>query len=132
MSLDYGEHVTIVPDRYDSEIQQAIIRYSSLVVGARYHSIVFAINNSVPFVSLSYENKMSGMLELLGLSDMCYILKEKGLERNDEVAAMIDRILSNRKGCIERVQIASKKAKTIANHCFEEFLGALHRTQGLG
>lgn len=63
-----GSRITVVPDTYSSDIQQAIISRSEFVVGGRYHSIVFAINNHVPFISLSYEHKMEGLLEILGLS----------------------------------------------------------------
>ncbi len=56
-----------IPETYGSDIQQTIIRNASLMIGARYHSIVFAINNYVPFVALDYEHKITGMLEELGL-----------------------------------------------------------------
>ena len=55
----------VLPDGYSSDIQQTVISKAKFVVGARYHSIVFAINNSIPFVALSYEHKMVGLLSLL-------------------------------------------------------------------
>lgn len=61
--------VAVIDDVYSSDIQQTIISKSSFIVGARYHSVVFAINNSVPFIALSYEHKMEGLLETLGLKD---------------------------------------------------------------
>jgi glycosyltransferase involved in cell wall biosynthesis len=62
-----NDNVIVLNDTYSSDIQQKIIEKADCVVGARYHSIVFAINNSVPFISLSYEHKMTGLLELLNL-----------------------------------------------------------------
>lgn len=61
------EQVMVVDDIYSSDIQQSIISKSIFVIGARYHSIVFAINNSVPFIALSYEHKMEGLLETLAM-----------------------------------------------------------------
>jgi len=58
-----------VDDSYNSEVQQAIIAKAKFVIGARYHSIVFALNNNVPFISLAYEHKMNGLLEMLNLQD---------------------------------------------------------------
>lgn len=66
-SSPHREHIVVLPDTYGSDTQQAIIARSSLVVGARYHSIVFAINNRIPFVALSYEHKVAGLLSLLNL-----------------------------------------------------------------
>ncbi len=63
----FSDRIIVLDDNKSSDMQQKIISHSSLVVGARYHSIVFAINNNVPFVSLSYEHKMVGLLEQLGM-----------------------------------------------------------------
>lgn len=64
-----SDEVKVIDDIYSSDIQQAIISKSSFIVGARYHSVVFAINNSIPFIALSYEHKIEGLLETLGMKD---------------------------------------------------------------
>ena len=61
--------IIVIPDCYGSDIQQQIIRNAKYVIGARYHSIVFAINQNVPFIALSYEHKISGLLAALGKED---------------------------------------------------------------
>ena len=64
-------NVQVIPTRYNSDIQQKIIQGADFLIGARYHSTVFAVNNEVPFYSLSYEHKMVNMLETIGLKDCC-------------------------------------------------------------
>lgn len=64
-----NENIIVIDENQNSDIQQKIISKAQLVIGERYHSIVFAINNKVPFISLTYEHKMSGLLEHLGLSE---------------------------------------------------------------
>lgn len=59
--------IIIVDENQNSDIQQQIIKNSVFVIGARYHSIIFAINNKKPFIALSYEHKMTGLLENLNL-----------------------------------------------------------------
>lgn len=122
LASSYQDNVTVVTDDFHSDDQQAIIRFAKMVVGARYHSIVFAINNSVPFVSLSYEHKMSGMLDVLHLSDMCYGLKEKGIDDAEEVKSMIETILSSQNEFILRINNASHAAHKLAENCFSEFM----------
>lgn len=61
--------LVVMPDCYSSDIQQRIIRNATFVVGARYHSIVFSINQAVPFVALSYEHKIAGLLQTLEKDD---------------------------------------------------------------
>ena len=59
----------VLPDTLSSEYHQAIIAASQCVVGARYHSIVFALANEVPFVTLNYEDRIQGVLDALGKQD---------------------------------------------------------------
>lgn len=61
--------ITVISSSYDSNIQQRIIEKSDFVVGVRYHTIIFSINQSKPFYCISYENKMKNMLEILSLCD---------------------------------------------------------------
>ena len=64
-----SENIIVISDQYSSDIQQTIISSAKFVVGARYHSVVFAINNNVPFVALSYEHKIAGLLNTLDKTD---------------------------------------------------------------
>ena len=114
------KRIVVINDTYDSDIQQSIIRNSKFVVGARYHSIVFAINNCVPFVSLSYEHKMSGMLSSLNCSELMI-----------DITHAIDNLQSIEKNCLifeqklkhilNNVNDTTKKAKGIAEKCFNVF-----------
>lgn len=42
----------------DFKEYEAIIAMSKIVISMRYHGVIFAAKNNVPFLSLSYENKM--------------------------------------------------------------------------
>ena len=64
-----GKPVLVIDEDQSSDVQQKIIAGARMVIGERYHSVVFAINNRTPFVSLSYEHKMTGLLEKLGLTE---------------------------------------------------------------
>lgn len=46
------------------------IKSSKIVIGMRYHSIVLAIKNLVPFISLAYENKMKEVCDYSGKSEL--------------------------------------------------------------
>lgn len=107
-------------DEYGSDIQQTIIKGADLVVGARYHSIVFAINNKVPFLALNYEHKIAGLLEELGLSqykyDICNVLEQ--IESVEEAMSKI-RLLLKFDSCDK---ILFEKAHIIARNCFDLFV----------
>lgn len=113
------ERNLVLPDTLSSDVQQAIVANAQLVVGARYHSIVFAINNAVPFISLSYEHKMTGLLEVLGLGEASVDIQTLGLSGNDgqKALAQFEAVLANP----VPVGKARTKARDIATACFESF-----------
>lgn len=63
----HPERIFVLDEQYGTDIQQTIIKSARFLIGARYHSIIFAINQHIPFVSLSYEHKMTGILNSLSL-----------------------------------------------------------------
>lgn len=114
------ERVIVVPDQYSSDIQQTIISQSKFVIGARYHSIVFAINNSVPFIALNYEHKIEGLLKRLcyydTMIDICEVFNDKSVA--SQVLNRIDSILCQ--SLVFNTTITSK-AKQLANSVFVLF-----------
>ena len=129
--------VSVLPDTLISEYHQAVIAGAKCVVGARYHSIVFAINNDVPFVTLNYEDRIMGMLESLGKQDRVVditlaLAPPRGSRRlpesrighknaesltfESEVA--IARILDKMQH-LERDPEAHRRAKEVTSECFD-------------
>lgn len=112
------DRIIVLPDNLSSDIQQTIIRNSKFVVGARYHSIVFAINNCVPFVSLSYEHKMFGLLAILSLERRQVDITSIGTSSFDKevninrIAEIIDSDINLDDEC--------DKAHSIAKSCFDQ------------
>ena len=96
---------------------------ASCLVGARYHSVVFAINNNVPFVALSYEHKISGLLETLGktecMLDITFALDSE--KKTNEFLVLFKEKLNNIKSD-SKVQAL---AKAISNKCFSYFVNQL-------
>jgi colanic acid/amylovoran biosynthesis protein len=119
----HGGHVVALPDTYGSDIQQAIIARSKLVVGARYHSIVFAINNKVPFVALSYEHKIDGLLSLLNLEDRGIDIGGLGTDDFGYQAS-----LTRFRGTLDRpcdLTDATARACALARTCFQSLAGRI-------
>ncbi|OJV36704.1 MAG: hypothetical protein BGO33_04210 [Bacteroidia bacterium 43-41] len=115
-----SKNIIILEDSYSSDIQQCIIRNSKFVIGARYHSIVFAINNNVPFIALSYEHKISGLLESIGKYDR--IVDITKIWQNEE---SINYALYQIEICLDSLvkdEYAQIKAKEIANNCMNNFI----------
>jgi colanic acid/amylovoran biosynthesis protein len=114
------ERVIVVSEQYSSDIQQTIISDAKLMIGARYHSVVFAINNEVPFVALSYEHKISGLLNILQLEDYIFDLEQLGINQPD-----INFTVKTIEKIIDVAQISHEtklKAREIARECMQNFV----------
>jgi colanic acid/amylovoran biosynthesis protein len=116
----HPERIVILPDTLNSDIQQAVVAKARFVVGARYHSIVFAINNAVPFCALSYEHKMQGLLKSLGAEDCMLDIQHLGkeLDSTPTLLPKFDLLLETGNSNPSRLQAAASR---IAMNCFDSF-----------
>lgn len=112
--------IIILEDKYSSDLQQTVISNAEFLIGARYHSIVFAINNNVPFIALSYEHKISGLLKSLGKENCMVDITELSMnrEQNLQLLERVKDLLPK----IHKDSVVREKAKNIAYDCFEKFL----------
>ncbi len=118
-------NLIVVDDQRSSDIQQTIIRNADAMFGARYHSVVFAINNNVPFVAFNYEHKISGLLEELNLKDEMIDIKNlfSSSDFNQHVIETFDALIPN----IHRSPEAQEKAKAIAKAAFDKFAEKINK-----
>ena len=118
--------VIVVADCYSSDVQQTIIHGAKYVIGARYHSIVFALNQGVPCIALSYEHKISGLLETLGKTEWCVeFSKTLDSEANQEKCIReISRLIPTLSPDLQ----AQQKAKQIAANSMDRFVDFLQQS----
>lgn len=76
MLKEHAFMVDAFEEKYDAYFQQYVIGKLYAVVGMRYHSNIFSAKMATPFVSIAYEQKMSGFMRSVGLSEYCMDLKD--------------------------------------------------------
>ena len=75
--MDYGTFmIDAFSEERDTYFQQYVIGKLYAVVGMRYHSNIFSAKMGTPFVSVSYEQKMKGFMQSIGLSNYCIDLND--------------------------------------------------------
>lgn len=126
-TIKSDKRIIVTSDNYSSDIQQSIISQAKYVIGARYHSIVFAINQSVPCIALCYEHKMSGLLETLGRIDWIVDINNCFDSDNNKqiVLEKIDRIIP----ILSKEYELTVKAKQKAKDCMDCFVSKLKRNK---
>jgi len=120
--------IIVINDCYSSDIQQTIISNACCMIGARYHSIVFAINNSIPFVALSYEHKISGLLEKLNKQEQMVEISASTLKDDNRRSIIIEEF-GLKLSCVASDNGIKDKAKQIAEKCFHSLASQLLKKQ---
>ncbi|MEW6228434.1 MAG: polysaccharide pyruvyl transferase CsaB [Bacillota bacterium] len=60
------ERSYVLKGDYSPQEIMSIIRDVDIVIGMRYHSLVFAVASATPFVAVSYDPKIEGLLKVVG------------------------------------------------------------------
>lgn len=68
--------IFFLPSNVDAYAQQLIISKLFCVISVRYHGIVFSVKGGVPFISISYEDKIKGFIEKIGFTDLMINVEE--------------------------------------------------------
>lgn len=70
----------VMSDEYDCYFQQFVISKMYALIGMRYHSNIFSAKMGRPFVSVAYEQKMSGFMEKINLTQYCIKIDDLSFE----------------------------------------------------
>lgn len=119
----YSDQIIVLDDIYSSDIQQTIISRSKFLIGARYHSTIFAINQNIPFIALSYEHKITGLL--MTLHSESNMIDISNLNTDND----INNILIKLQQQLETLQLnnnITNNAKRIALNCFKHFINIIN------
>ena len=122
----YKSNCIIVDDTADTDDYQAIIRSANFSISARLHQVIFSINNHTPAICLSYEHKMSAMMEMLGLDDYSIDLKSVVLE-HEKILPLLDEYINNSANHKDRFVHAKNEAYKIAQDSFNNFVTSIEK-----
>ncbi len=120
----YKNNCIIVDDRLDTDEYQAIIREADFAISARLHQVIFAINNHTPTICLSYEHKMAGMMEMLGLSDFSRDLNS-AINSHEALLPLLEEFLQGTSQYKTRFINAKAQAAKQAKESFENFVDCI-------
>lgn len=109
--VDKKNAVKVLSKRWNSEIQQAIISQMDLVIGNRYHSVIFALKGKIPTVCLAYEHKSVGIMHMVGLDKFVININDLTYEN---LIVTIDQAWNQRekirKGLNSQMEIVRKRS----------------------
>lgn len=110
------EEITIlnIKNVYD---YNKFIKNASLVVSMRYHGVVMSIRNSVPFISLGYENKMNEVCKYSNVEMLNYKLKNL---KNQDFNIDFQSVWEKRVEIINTLNESNKHLKKLASIAIDQ------------
>lgn len=111
-----SDRTLIMSDVEDAHFQQFVISKLYAVIGMRYHSNVFAAKMGTPFLSVIYEEKMEGFLDLAELNEYSIPLQEISSEALEE---KFDLVVSNHAEIKNKLEVKGEVWKHQAKKTIE-------------
>lgn len=103
----------ILKEKYSVEEIMGVIREFEMIIAMRLHSLIYAANQEVPMVGLSYDPKVDGILKSLGMERISNV---ENFTLKD-LAENIDYVMENRESLRKRLkeQDMELKDKALSN-----------------
>lgn len=110
---------------YSAEEIHSAIGCLDLLVGSRFHSLVFALSGGVPLIALGWAHKYEGLLRLFGLGDYscdCRQFAEK------PILEMVNRAWESRESTAQGIRSALPRIQTQVDAVFDKVAETLRGT----
>ncbi|OQX78465.1 MAG: hypothetical protein B6D61_05440 [Bacteroidetes bacterium 4484_249] len=101
-SFEKNKNLTYLYDNsLDCREIEKIYSYYNLVIGTRFHSVIFAINVNTPAIAISYGGyKAIGIMKDMGLSEYIVPIEETN---SDKILFLIEKAFKNNKAVINKI-----------------------------
>jgi colanic acid/amylovoran biosynthesis protein len=91
----------LVDDVVDHRDLKALYGECSMLLGTRFHSVIFSLTSRVPCIAIGYEHKTHGIMRDLGLHDWVLPIEDVTYER---LRTLIDQLDQSRAQYLEQLQ----------------------------
>ncbi len=107
-----SDSIRVLSNKLNSQIQQAVISQMDLMIGNRYHSVIFALKSCVPTVCIAYEHKSAGVMQEVGMAEFLIGIKDLSCDRlmqiTDDAWSHREEIRARLKPGVEKLQNLSR------------------------
>jgi colanic acid/amylovoran biosynthesis protein len=119
------DRVRVLDESFTPFVVKALYESLDLLVGTRFHSVIFALTACVPAIAIEYEHKTGGIMAELGLSEwVCDINTVTGAQLIERFDALLVAADDYRALLATKLDWYKAKAQSAAEEMHERFSGA--------
>ena len=112
-----GEKAVLISDALSFGEIMGVISASEILIGMRLHSLIYASGANVPTLAVSYDPKVDGFAEYIGLTDIIDVTdfsKESFTKLGTEILENSEEIKSKMNDVVKDLSIKAKENAKIA------------------
>lgn len=115
---DFMQHTnatTLINDAPDHHQIKALYDNLDLLLGTRFHSVIFSLTSLVPVLAIEYEHKTSGIMRDLGLQQ--WVIKIEDVDNhilNKQLQALVSQRAAYRDQLARRIPVYVRQARATA------------------
>jgi colanic acid/amylovoran biosynthesis protein len=121
--MQHTSAITLVSDTPDHHHIKALYDNLDILLGTRFHSVIFSLTSHVPVLAIEYEHKTSGIMRDLGLEDWVIKIEDVTTPRLTE---LLQKLIQERTDYQSQLAItmpiyieqAQKSADFLAEHYY--------------
>ena len=113
-----------VRDYCSAEQVRSAVSCLDLLIGSRFHTLVFALSAGVPLVALGWAHKYQGLLEQFGLGDWFCNYSDFSV---DSVLELVSAAWENRTGSAESIRSNLSEVHSQLDAVFDEVARTVQR-----
>ena len=122
----HRDRVHVLEDELDPHEVKAVIEDIDLMIGTRFHSIIFSLTSYVPAVAIQYNHKASGIMSDLDLGDWLIMIDQV---TEPALTALCERLIAEApsyrkhlRAVIPPYQEEARRAVVLAQDAFDWFV----------
>lgn len=113
-------------DQYSPQVICKFYSYAKLMIGTRFHSVIFALSNCVPAIAISYSGYKANIMKQFNLDDFMIDIEDVNIDNENKIECMIDKLLDKK---LDYKNIIKKCKKDVVNSIEDDF--SLNKALGI-
>lgn len=106
-------------DQYSGAAEiKDIISKLDILIGSRFHALIFAFSLHIPCVALSWSHKYRELFKIFGMEN--FVLEMEEMQEHEKLVELLNHIINNYSSVVEKIETKRMELNASINIMFDE------------